>query len=166
MAVALPFAAQGSLLGVQDAMETPLIDFDAGGTVTYDSTTDILSLDATVIFPSAGLDPGDLLPNGGSIILTIEVDDTGALVDGSGALTVLSGSGDLLLSADVTSFGWEAGAIDKFDFTLDNLAGPEAGDFVTAGMFFNVDSVGSFGGDWTTDFSRTPTKGSIGNLVP
>lgn len=166
-ALSLTASAQATpLLGVQSNLAGTLIDYDAGGTISYNATTNILTMSATVIPPSAGLDFTDLLPNGGSILLSVEVDETGMLVSGVGGLSVYSGTGALLLTGDVTAFGWEAGTVDKFDFLLANLGGPKAGLFTDPGMFANVDTVGSFGGDFTSNFSRTPTKGGVGNLIP
>jgi hypothetical protein len=127
---------------------------------------------STVVPPSAGLDTFD---PGGDLTLSIQLDQTGALVNGLNAVNVLSGPfsgspGSTLLTADVTAFGSENGLVstDNFDFYLEITGGSAASIFGdNVGMFFTVDTAGSdFSGDFAVNFDGSPTKGGIGNVVP
>jgi hypothetical protein len=171
MALALPVASgASSLLGVQESLDGTLIDFDSGGMVDYKVGTGIFTVDATVLPPSVGIE-SCVVNCGGPLRLEIELDQTGALVDGLNAVTVLSPSGTTLLTADVTAFGYLAGqaSTDQFDFLLDVTGGTAASEFGdSVGMFTVVDSTctNCFTGDFAADFDGMPAKGGIGNVVP
>jgi hypothetical protein len=175
-ALALPVASGAAgLLGVQGSLDGTLIDFDSGGTVTYDASTGMFVVSSTVVPPSVGLGTFDA---GGPLTISIQLDQTGALVNGLNAVTVLSGAasgvpGTELLTADVTAFGSENGLanIDNYDFYLEVTGGTAAslfGDEV--GMYFSTDAelenYARFTGDFAADFGGLNTTGGIGNVVP
>ena len=165
-----------ALLGIQ--LNDPLIDYDNNGSASYDSTTNIVSVDTSPTAFSNGGQPG--LFFGGSFDFNIEVDETGSLVGGvPGDDLVLVGDLDTnfdftvdfsgtLLTGEVTGFGFaDQGVSDDFDYTFTVTGGEIAAMYggvgSTIGVTMDLEN-STFVGDFNVDFGGAPAKGTIGNI--
>jgi hypothetical protein len=164
-----PHTAAAALLGV--SIDIPVISFDNQGTLNYDASTDLLSIDAS---PLLYKDPSDTIfffAAGGTVNIDITVDSTGSLTGGvigddllvTGAVDTYSGT---LLTAEVSQFGYfdSGGPTDSFDFLFSITGGALATDFGGTGADLAVrlsSEQSDFTGDFSVDFSGE-AKGSMG----
>lgn len=164
-----PDTAAAALLGV--TIDIPAITFDNQGTLDYDATTDLLSIDAT---PLVYKDPSDTIfffAAGGTVNIDIMVDFTGSLTGGvigddllvTGDVDTYSGT---LLTAEVSQFGYfdSGGTTDSFDFLFSITGGALASEFGGTGADLAVrlsSEQSDFTGDFSVDFSGE-AKGSMG----
>ncbi len=159
------------LIGVQPSF--PVGVYDGGGSLNYDATSDILSINAypLMIRFSAMEPPRFIRPVGGlfSISIQVQVDDTGALVGGvPGDDLVVMGQVDkdgdgivdfsgILLAGEVGQFGSHdtGGPTDLYDFRFRVTGGELAEDFYylkDIGLTVGSEA-SSFGGDFTVNFT-------------
>ena len=177
--------------GDPDPVDGPKITYNAGGTVAYDATSDIFSVDATPLTLSTPTVPFSLF-FGGDLDINIVVDETGALVSGvAGDDFVLAGDADLdgdfivdqsgiLLTGEIIEFSSadSGGTTDDYEFrfmvTGGLLAPLYAGqDLLIATSSENSTFTGdfsvNFGGDAKGDICAVDPivdqKASIGNYV-
>jgi len=178
--IGLAGLSYAALVGVQPGY--PLLTFDNQGTLSYNATSDLLSIDAvptSIRFPGQRR-PSTVYPSNGSLLVTIraEVDDSGALIGGvAGDDLIVVGEVDkdkdgmvdyagVLLTGEVDEFGFldSGGLTDMYDFRF----------YVTGGMlaseYYLIKDIGvliwsensSFTGDFAVDFSG----GAKGNMGP
>jgi len=180
------FTAQAALLGV--VPETPLFNYNSGGTTTFDSLSGSLSVSATPFeFTPAGGPPSTIYPltTTPSVSLNIFLDTGWALLGGDPGGDDLSVSGDIdsngdfiadesgvLLTAEIVSFGFDefstpTAASFDFLFTVTGGALVASGDYAlgsNAGMTLTVEGnnfdINSYQ-DWAGG-----AKGTIGSVVP
>ena len=173
--------ASAKLIGVEPLLGYPDILFNNTGTITYDADTDKFVLDAddqkiayrdgTVEYLSG---PGFTT----DMKIRIDVDSSGNMISCDmqekvveGTVTIggtTYGVGTMLLSGDVSHFGWgESGAeLGEFDFLID--ADTLAGVLVTAGIwpttvdtgiFAHAELLNGWTGSWECDFNLDKVKG-------
>lgn len=173
-------SAQGALLDVNSILELPLIGYDGGGTLNYNASSDILSINAT---------PNDLLTpsldefsftNSRTLTINVKIDGTGELIAGGvpGQDLVVTGDVDLtpagfgsysgeLLTGEVLEFGFqEAGSTDRFDFRFILTGGLLS--FLYADMDMGVDVTSessTFHGNFVSGFAGG-AKGNLGAIQP
>jgi hypothetical protein len=101
--------AQAALIGL--TLEEPLINYDSGGTTSYDAATDVFTVDATSFDILLGGPPPTQILNG-TFDISIVVDDTGSVVGGVPGDDLLI-TGDLgaglvvLLTGEILAFGFQ-----------------------------------------------------------
>jgi hypothetical protein len=173
IASALPGTTLAALLG--NTLDLPFISYDNQGTTTYDAVNDIFSVNAS---PLAILVSGNLpaiISGPESFIINVTVDATGALtggvpgddlvVTGQAAVPGLGSVSGVLLTGEVTGFGFEdsSGTTDKFDFTFTVTGGQLASLYPqTIGVSLNSEQ-SNFTGDFTVNFDGE-AKGTLGGL--
>lgn len=160
----------------------PLVAYNNDGVTTYDASADIFSVEATPLFIIETATPAFVLPSpeGQDISIAIQVDETGALVDGvSGDDFILTGAVDLegdttidfsgvLLTGEIIEFGFEnsASTTDLYDFRFEVTGGLLAHLYDGKDIVVEVTSEQStFEGDFTVSFSGE-AKGNIGSTDP
>ena len=164
------------LLGIDQILLSPIINYDNGGTASYNEANNVFTIDATPIdFSGQFFFPFAAAP---TIDVNVEVDESGNVVPGSSSGLVLTGTLDLdndfvpdfsgvLLTGDVTEFGFqESGANDDFDFRFDITGGLLANQFYAGrdlGVTLNLEN-STFSNDFTVDFGGSPAKGKVGGL--
>ena len=172
-----------TLLGVEPLAQ-PIIAYDSGGSVTYDSTTDAFSVAATPLSIDSGAGSGLFFI--GDLNINIEVDDTGALIGGtSGDDLVITGDVDLdgdfiidesgvLLTGEILAFGSEdsGGTTDLYDYRFQITGGLLTTNATIGADYAGKDlgvtttsEVSDFAGDFTVDFSGN-AKGDVGVIEP
>ena len=172
-----------ALVGV-GPLDEPLITFDINGSVAYDSTTDEFSASGTPIGIDSTAGSGFFFS--GDVDLNIVVDDTGALVGGTGGPDfVISGDIDIdgdfvvdesgtLLTGEILQFGSEdsGGTTDTYDFRFEITGGALTTNALTAGAYVGKDlgivitsELSDFTGDFTVDFGGA-AKGDVGTIDP
>ena len=171
-----------TLLGV-GPLDLPIVSYNSGGTVDYDSTSDAFSLNATPLSIETSTNPAGAFFSG-SVNIDIEVDDTGALVGGTiGDDFVLTGDVDLdgdflvdesgvLLTGEIVAFGHEdsGGSTDFYDFRFSITGGLLTTNALTAADYAGKDlgvtttsESSSFLGDFSVDFGGN-AKGDFGTI--
>ncbi len=172
-------------------MDPPHIAYNNGGTVNYNSTTDVFSIDATPLTIGEEINPAGFFFSGDFDISFI-VDDTGALVAGvAGDDLVLVGDVDvdgdflvdfsgILLTGEVIEFSStdSGGTTDTYESRFMVTGGLLAPFYAGQDLLVMTTSEGSdFTGDFTVDFggnakgdiwpeaSQADLKASLGNYV-
>ncbi|MHC4561661.1 MAG: SdrD B-like domain-containing protein [Planctomycetota bacterium] len=177
------------LLGVNAQLDTPLMPYDATGTVTYDAATASFDSDATPLAILLAPGVGRIIQAPRDFQLHIEVDNAGNLIGGAsgddlkidGAIDV-DGDGvidldGVLLRGEVLQFGWyDSGVVngaDQFDFrfqvTGGLLAGEYAGKDIGVWMLSPIKAgMPQFTGDWSVNFEHRANgrAGAIESLAP
>lgn len=189
-AVMVSGTASASLLGVLALHSWPDIEFDTGGSLTYDKSAGTVVIDAkdTMITYADG-SYESLLSTLVTFDLSINVDANGNLV-GTGTMDeIVAGdddieiagttysTGDVLLTGEVTAFGWDrlqygqVGYVGFFDFLVD--IDPDASLLVKNGVWVDpygtgISAVGEqvWDGSWAESFSLSPLKGDKFPLTP
>lgn len=183
--------ANATLIGLKGNLSYPDILFNSGGTVSYDATTDLFTINARdySFLKSKGGTPDNLLTGNVVFQLSITVNGSGNLV-GTGTMSeiVKARSGTVTIdgkvygnSVDVTllegtvyAFGWQASGsgpyTGSFDFLINNLSGALVTDGkwptnVPTGIVVDPDGLWSTG-NWGTDFTIDKAKGDKAPLVP
>ena len=159
--------------------EGPKIAYDVDGSVTYDSTTDVFSLDATPTSLSTSTLPFGLFFDG-DFDINIVVDENGDLVSGVGGDDlVLAGTVDttgdfipdfsgVLLTGEIVEFtATDSGGIsDTYGFRFVVTGGLLAPLYADQDLFIETTSENSsFMGDFTIDFGGE-AKGQICAVDP
>jgi len=158
------------VLGQSVASATPLgltatkPDMNASTSITtdYNAGTDVFTVSG---FLTQYTKPDLVSHNaGGTYSLTATIDGTGALVPGSGTLTIMGFVPDLgidpppvnLLTANLTQFGFSgSGASTVFEFVGDIGSGALAGDYTghQVGIILNPGANCTFNGSFGSNFS-------------
>ena len=171
--------------------DAPHITYNSNGTVNYDSTTDVFSLDATPLAIGDVPAPAGFFFSG-DFDINIVVDDTGTLLSGiAGDDLTLVGDVDLdgdfivdhsgvLLTGEVISFDStdSGGSTDFYEFRFTVTGGLLAPLYAGQELKVLTTSEGSsFEGDFTVDFaglakgdiwpmeSQADLRASVGNYV-
>jgi len=177
--------------GPVDPTNAPHITYNSDGTVSYDSTTDIFSLDATPLSIGEDLNPAGLFFTG-DFDINIVVDDTGTLLTGiAGDDLTLVGDVDLdgdfivdqsgvLLTGEIISFSStdSGGSTDFYEFRFTVTGGLLASLYTGQELkVMTTSENSSFTDDFTVDFggnakgsiwpmeSQADTRASVGNYV-
>lgn len=166
-----------ALVGVAP-LDMPTIGYDSGGTVSYDSASDMFSVQATPLNIDTTSSSGLFFT--GNLDINIEVDGTGALVGGvPGDDLVLTGDVDIdgdfivdesgvLLTGEITAFGHQdsGGLSDTYDYRFTVTGGALASLYAGKDLGITLTSENStFGGDFSVDFGGN-AKGLIGAIDP
>jgi hypothetical protein len=163
--------AQAALIGL--TLEEPLINYDSGGTTSYDAATDVFTVDATSFDILLGGPPPTQILNG-TFDISIQVDDTGSVVGGVPGDDLLI-TGDLgaglvvLLTGEILAFGFQdqqGQDPDFFEFLFKATGGTLVADLPTDLVGVELTSENSsFGGSFTVDFAGA-AKGTAGAVIP
>ena len=169
-----------ALLGVDALIGSPVIQYDNGGSASYDSTTDIFTIDAQPLNPFDG-GAGFFLPvPTPTFDVNVEIDSGGNLVGGvPGPDLIITGSLDTtfdlipdftgtLLTAEITAFGFEdqVGS-DNFDARFTVTGGALASLYGTSDLGLSLELENStFIGEFSLDFGGSPAKGRVGAVDP
>ena len=167
-----------SLLGV--APDAPLTAYNSTGVIDYQEASDAFSLTATptTFYETGGATPTGQYLWGSSVALSMQVDETGAVSDGTAGF-VLSGSLDTnydwvadysgtLLTGNVLDFGFEDSGptVDHFDFRIEVTGGELATAFAQfavgnhVGMYATSEN-STFADSFLADFGGG-AKGNFG----
>lgn len=164
-------------LSVSSTIQRPYAVYDSTGVTSYDATTRVFSMSATILAVRFdGIDV--LLPLGqGQISMSCRVANNGALIGGAynQADFVMSGTIDVdndgnpeysgtLLTGEIYSFGFlEAGATDNFDAKFRVTGGSMAGLYGNkVGLLITAEH-SSFNNSFCQSFTAG-AKGTVGNL--
>lgn len=167
---------EDGLIGVGNAFESPIAQFNNDGRTAFDAETGAFEVNATALFFTRDDGSSFLFePFGqGRVLLDIQLDANGDLVDGAAGFTVFDdlnmnrqfdADESVYISGDVFAFGSEDnGSTDLYDAFIEVTGGSLQAEFEPI-IGINVSSEFSgFTGDFTADFAGEG-KGSFGDLT-
>lgn len=183
----LPGFSSAALLGVTTG--EPTLEFSGSGMIDYDASTGTVTIsgDPSVLLQNDPFIFGEVMSTGVDdekyITISFKVDSTGALVDGTAALTVY-GAIDVdfdtvpeydgeLLKADVDAFGFQDGGVtdDTFDLRMTNVTGLLAPLYtgkdlaVVVASEISTEFPNAFNGSFAASFTGQ-AKGVLGAVDP
>ncbi|MEQ1663452.1 MAG: hypothetical protein ABL877_12240 [Thiobacillus sp.] len=184
----LPGLSSAAVLGLVPG--EPVLDFSGVGMIDYDATTGTVTIsgDPIILLQNDPFILGEVMPTGPDsekyVTISFKVDNTGALVDGVGAMTVY-GAIDVdfdtipeydgvLLQADVDAFGFQDGGAsnDTFDMRMTNVTGLLAANMypgkdlaVVLTSEISAEFPNAFNGSFAANFTGH-AKGNLGSVDP